>query len=82
MTHPISAAKPARVKDLHDRLGVAKGHASEILRGKTTPSQKLAIRIYREFGLKLGPLAHASKAEIETMARLHARGTATQQVDA
>jgi len=59
-----------RVKDLHSELGISKGHASEILSGNAAPSQRLAIKIYRRFGLKLGPIAHATAAEIGTLEKL------------
>lgn len=62
-----------RVKDLHEGLGVSKGHASEILSGETSPSLKLAIKIFRRFGTKLGPIAGASKIEIDTLEKVGAR---------
>jgi transcriptional regulator with XRE-family HTH domain len=62
-----------RVKDLHGELGVSKGHASEILSGEAAPSQKLALRIYRRFGVKLGPIAHLSGRDIDTLERLSAK---------
>jgi transcriptional regulator with XRE-family HTH domain len=71
-----TATHGLRVKDLHGELGVSKGHASEILRGEAAPSQKLALRIYRRFGVKLGPLVHATKTEIETLERFGAKRVA------
>lgn len=67
---------PIRVKDLSDELGISKGHASDILRGETEPSQKLAIRIFRRFGLKLGPIARSSTAEISLLEKILSRGAA------
>jgi transcriptional regulator with XRE-family HTH domain len=67
------ASDALRVKDLHAELGISKGHASEILRGETAPSQKLALRIFRRFGVKLGPLAHATAGEIKALEQLAAK---------
>lgn len=49
-------------------------YASQITTGKRSPSQKLAIKIYRRTGLKLGPIAHASDAEIDTLEKVAKRG--------
>lgn len=54
-------------------LGVSKSYASQISRGKRPPSVALAIRIFREIGVKLGPIANASKDEIEALERVDAR---------
>jgi hypothetical protein len=58
-------------------LGISKPYASQIATGARDPSLALAIRIYRELGLKFGPLKGASKSEITTLARLASRSSQT-----
>lgn len=41
-----------RVKELHADLGMAVGHASEILTGKKSPSLRLAVRLEDAYGIK------------------------------
>jgi plasmid maintenance system antidote protein VapI len=41
-----------RVKHLHADLGMAVGHASEILTGKKSPSLRLAVRLEDAYGIK------------------------------
>ena len=45
-------------------LGVSAPYASQIARGTRAPGLILAIRIWRATGLKLGPIAGASRAAI------------------
>lgn len=52
-------------------LGVANGYAYDIANGKRQPSQKLAVRIFRETGLKLGPIAALDPAEIAVLEKMH-----------
>jgi len=59
-------------------LGVSQPYASQISRGVRTPSLRLAIRIYRELGVKLGPIAGASSAEIRTLEKVGARSIAAK----
>lgn len=73
MTEPKQAVEKLRGKDLVSQLGISKGHASGVLSGTQTPSLKLAVSIYRSFGVKLGPLAGASIAEIKALERMQAR---------
>lgn len=54
-------------------LGINKGYASTLASGKRVPSMALALRIYREIGVKLGPLKDANKAEIEALERVEQR---------
>lgn len=51
-------------------LGVSKSYASELAAGTKTPGEKLAIKIYRKLGLKLGPIANASAREIKLLEKL------------
>lgn len=53
-------------------LGVSKGYAGDLRSGRRDPSPKVAIRIYRAAKIKLGPIAHASDAEIDVLERFEA----------
>ena len=55
--------------------GISVPYASQLLRkiDPRTPSFAMAIRIYRETGHKLGPIAGASHGEIETLEQFHGR---------
>lgn len=55
---------------LSNAVGISVPYASQILTTARTPARPLALRIYREFGLKLGPIAHLSDEDIETLARI------------
>ena len=53
--------------DIYSKLiaaGVGKSYASEISSGKRSPSTRLAIRVYRATGLKVGPIANSPETEI------------------
>ena len=54
-------------------IGISSSYASQISRGDRTPSLALALRIFRELGVKLGPLVGASKSEIAALERLAGR---------
>lgn len=57
-------------------IGISESYASQLSRSVRRPSQPLAIRIFRETGIKLGPIAGASKAEIEALDRMLSRRVA------
>lgn len=57
-------------------IGISESYASQLSRSVRSPSQALAIRIFRETGIKLGPIAGASKAEIEALDRMLSRRVA------
>lgn len=59
-------AEPSLFQRIHN-LGISRGHASDVASGVKPPSLKLAIRIYRQIGIKLGPIAHATPREINAM---------------
>lgn len=61
---------PSLAARLHE-IGVANGYAYDIANGKRAPSQKLAVRIFRSTGLKLGPVADLSDAEIAVLEKMH-----------
>lgn len=57
---------------LSKAVGISVPYASQLLRGGEggrTPSVPMAIRIYRETGAKLGPIATATPEEIDTLER-------------
>lgn len=58
------------------QIGVKKSHAYMIAWGKRSPSLSLALRIHREIGIKLGPLAEATDREIKTLDKVVARDEA------
>jgi transcriptional regulator with XRE-family HTH domain len=51
-------------------LGVSKSYASQLAAGIRVPSLGLALKIYRSIGVKLGPLAGASKTEIAALEKV------------
>lgn len=57
-------------------LGISESYASLIARNKRSPSKPLAIHIYREIGVKLGPIADADDADIDALERIVGRGKA------
>lgn len=54
-------------------IGVNRSYAWQIANGKRPPSQRLAVRIFRETGLKLGPVAGLSESEIAVIEKMHGR---------
>lgn len=70
MTDQINPLAPL-VKD----KVLSQPYASQIMGGKRKPGQRLAIKIYRRTGLKLGPITHASDAEIDTLEKVAHRVT-------
>ncbi len=55
---------------LSSAAGISVPYASQILSGTRVPSQRTAIRIYRQTGVKLGPISQASEGDIEMLSRL------------
>lgn len=51
-------------------VGISESYASLIANGRRKPSDRLAIRIWREAGIKLGPIASATDDEIEVLAKV------------
>lgn len=66
-TNPLKAL-------IEDKV-LSQPYASQLLSGNRKPGQQLAIKIYRRTGLKLGPIAHASEAEIDTLEKVARRVT-------
>lgn len=50
-------------------LGVNKGYASQISNGQRQPSLKLALRLFRDGGLRIGPLADVPPLAAESIAK-------------
>jgi transcriptional regulator with XRE-family HTH domain len=50
-------------------IGVSQSYASEIAHGQRAPSLKLALRIYDQLGIRLGPIADKEKRDIDTLRR-------------
>jgi hypothetical protein len=53
-------------------LSISRTYVTQIRNGRP-PSVAVALRIFRAFGLKMGPLVGASKAEIATLERVAER---------
>lgn len=56
--------------DFADEAGISVSYASEIVRGKRTPSRSLAISIYRKTGRKFGPISALPDTDIDTLERI------------
>jgi hypothetical protein len=66
----------ASSNEIAERLraaGVSASYASQLSRSVRKPSQRLAIRLYRETGVKLGPIANATDDEITALESLLGR---------
>jgi hypothetical protein len=61
--------EPKTVAERLRCINVSGPYAWQIAHGKRAPSRKLAVRIWREAGLKLGPLAGKTDDEIQVFAR-------------
>jgi DNA-binding transcriptional regulator YdaS (Cro superfamily) len=59
---------------LAEALGVNKSYVNRAIRGGLRPA--LAIRIYRKWGHKLGPIEGATGAQIEAIERVALRRSA------
>jgi transcriptional regulator with XRE-family HTH domain len=65
---------PFTPSELARAMGISRPFASQVLTGARSMPRKLAIRIYRWKGVKLGPIEDATHQEIETLERFEARG--------
>lgn len=65
--------KPDKPSALVKAVGISRSYACEILAGARTPSDKLAIEIYRATGWKTAQLTHLTDKEIATLEKLVAR---------
>jgi hypothetical protein len=48
-------------------IGVSVPYASQVLNDRRKPSQRVAIKIFRHTGMKLGPIANASIEQIDAL---------------
>lgn len=65
----LLAAEAIKPVELARRVGCSKSHLSHVLAGRKALGRPLAIRIWRETGRKVGPIAGASDAEIAVLER-------------
>lgn len=64
-----TSLKPTKVAAA---VSISVPYASQILAGRRQPSTGVAVRIFREFGVKLGPIANASESDIAALERIEA----------
>lgn len=58
-------------REFGERIGVRhSGYISQLCSGGRTPPRALAIRVWQEFGAKVGPLVAVDDADIEALARI------------
>jgi hypothetical protein len=62
-------AKPPSLAMRLRAAGLTKSHAYMVARGERTPSLQLAVKIHNEIGVKLGPVACMTDAQIKALAR-------------
>lgn len=65
--------QPNPLKPLIEDKVLSQPYASQLLSGNRQPGLRLAIKIYRRVGMKLGPLIHASKSEIDLLEKVGAK---------
>jgi len=65
-----SSPEAKAVADKLASIGISESYAWQIANGKRTPSMSMALRIYRDAQIKLGPLAAATKRDIDVLERL------------
>lgn len=53
------------------QVGISKAYACGILKGNKTPSEAVAVRIYRATGMKLGRLADLNDDQIAVLEAMH-----------
>lgn len=63
---PLPTALAERLRS----IGISGSYASQLVNKRRVPSMALALRIYREAGVKMGPLANASASEIKALESL------------
>lgn len=55
-------------------IGISESYASQLVNRRRRPSLGLALRIHREIGERLGPIADCSPDEIAALERVAAKG--------
>lgn len=66
-------SEPLPLVDKLRSIGISDSYAWQIANGRRPPSLKLALRIHKKIGEKLGPLSGATAAEIAALERVNAR---------
>lgn len=66
--HQVMAITPT---ELSTRAEISMGYASDLLSGKKVPSPSTALKILRTTGVKIGPVANLSDAEIAVLEKMH-----------
>lgn len=64
---------------LGERVGCSGVHIGRICNDDPRVSPDLAVRIFKETGVRIGPLRNASEDDAETVARVFSRDGATAQ---
>jgi hypothetical protein len=64
-------AKPPSLAQQLMSIGVGKSYAYMIASGERQPAMPLALRINRQLGLRLGPLAHVTDEQIAVLSQVH-----------
>jgi transcriptional regulator with XRE-family HTH domain len=57
--------------ELAGAAGISRSYACQLLTGERRPSDRLAARIFKETGLKLGLFEALSDADARVAARIH-----------
>lgn len=65
---------PITAKELADAADVSSGFASLVTRGLKPLPQRIAIKVWRKTGQKLGPIADATDEEIATLEKFQETG--------
>lgn len=71
--HMVAAMNKTTLYARLESIGISKPYASQLASGTRTPSLGLALKIYKQLGIKLGPIAGASKADIAATERVASR---------
>lgn len=66
------AANDLKDPAVAERLCISRTYATQLRNGRA-PSVAVALRIFRAFGLKMGPIDGASKSEIAALERVAER---------
>lgn len=74
----MDEATPSLAEKLRS-IGISASYASQIMTGFRPPSLALALRIHREIGEKLGPIAGATDDEIKALERVIANRQRTKK---
>lgn len=65
-----SDLSPTALAERLRSIGISDSYVSQLVNKRRAPSMALALRIYREVGVKMGPLVNASPSEIKALESL------------